>query len=75
MTLIKPPFGTRNEPHDGGVSPMGTGPGRCEHGGVALAVRRPGQLRFPRSADDRVLLGVAGGLARRLTPFTTPFTG
>jgi signal transduction histidine kinase/phage shock protein PspC (stress-responsive transcriptional regulator) len=33
---------------------------------VALAVRRPGQLRFPRSADDRVLLGVAGGLARRL---------
>jgi signal transduction histidine kinase/phage shock protein PspC (stress-responsive transcriptional regulator) len=34
--------------------------------GVAVAVRGPAHLRFTRRADDRVLLGVAGGLARRL---------
>src|SRR4051794_7342271 len=49
-----------------GVSPMRTRPGRCEHGEVAVAVRRPSHVRFPRSSGDRVLVGVAGGLARRL---------
>jgi signal transduction histidine kinase/phage shock protein PspC (stress-responsive transcriptional regulator) len=33
---------------------------------VAVAVRRSAHVRFTRSGHDRVLLGVAGGLARRL---------